>query len=118
MRISLLSVLTIVAPMLIATGAAADDIQSPTPTKPIPQVNTGLIEMQEIKPTAALDVKAGSSRAFRTKTKIIRISVSDPTIAEPVVVSENQFIILGKGVGNVSLFVWCEGDSPASKKPM
>ena len=83
----------------------------PTQSAPIPAVNSGTIELQEIKPTATLDVKTSQSRVFRTKSKILRISVSDPSIAEPVVVSEREFILIGKAPGAVSLTVWCEGSS-------
>jgi Flp pilus assembly secretin CpaC len=64
--------------------------------------------LEEVKPTATVDVKASQSRVFRTKSKILRVSVSDPSIAEPVVVSEREFVLLGKAPGSVSLSVWCE----------
>jgi Flp pilus assembly secretin CpaC len=114
----LLSVLSIA--FAVSTGVscfAQEKLEQPQAT-PIPPVNSGTIDLQEIKPTAAVDVKAGQSRVFKTKTKILRVSVSDPAIAEPIVVSEREFVLLGKAPGAVSLFLWCEGDSAASKKPI
>ena len=79
-----------------------------TPSTPIPAAPSGTIELKELKPTQAINVKSSQSRVFKTKTKILRVAVSDPSIAEPVVVSEREFILLGKAPGDVSVFVWCE----------
>jgi Flp pilus assembly secretin CpaC len=118
MRLSLLSIVSIAfAVSTFASAVAQEKPEAPAAT-PIPPVNSGLIELQEIKPSATVDVKAGQSRVFKTKTKIIRVSVSDPAVAEPIVISEREFVLLGKGAGAVSLFLWCEGDSAASKKPI
>src|SRR5262249_43360251 len=69
------------------TAPVANDVQA----APIPQAESGTVEFKELKPTLSLDVTASQSRVFRTKTKIKRVAVSDPTIAEPVVVSDHEF---------------------------
>ena len=81
-------------------------LENNTPAKPIPAVNSRGIELEEIKPTASVEVKVSRERVFRTKRKILRVSVSDPSIAEPVVVSDREFMLIGKNPGAVSLFVW------------
>lgn len=86
--------------------------------QPIPPVESGLVELEEIKPTASLDVKTGQSRVFRTKARIKRVSVSDPAMAEVVIVSEREFIVIGKAPGNISLFLWCQGDTAPRSRIM
>jgi Flp pilus assembly secretin CpaC len=95
------SVISAVAMLSISTTLAQE-----TPSLPIPPVTTGTIELQEIKPTLTVNVTANQSRTFRTKKEIVRVSVSDPSVAEVVVVSANQFILLGKAPGSVSLCIW------------
>lgn len=94
----------IAGPAFAGSGAEkADQVATP-----IPPAGTGTIELKEMKPTMTVDVKASQARVFKTNSKIVRIAVSDPSIAEPVVVSDREFILLGKSPGDVSLFVWCE----------
>ncbi|HEY9790396.1 MAG TPA: pilus assembly protein N-terminal domain-containing protein [Candidatus Obscuribacterales bacterium] len=79
-----------------------------TPSTPIPAVTSGTIELKELKPTQSMTVHSSQSRIFKTKTKILRVAVSDPSIAEPVVISEKEFMLLGKAPGDVCVFIWCE----------
>src|SRR5262249_30485573 len=46
------------------------------------------------------------SRTFKLRNKIVRTSISDPGIAEPVVVAENQLVLLGKAPGGSTLVIW------------
>jgi pilus assembly protein CpaC len=43
-------------------------------------------------------------------TRIKRISIADPAIADAIVVSPNQVLVNGKAAGGVSLLVWDEAD--------
>jgi hypothetical protein len=63
---------------------------------PIPPVVTGTVDLEEFKTTNVIELKTSQSRTFKLKNKIVRTSISDPAIAEPVVVSENQIVLLGK----------------------
>lgn len=105
--------------MLGNNAIAFADSPSPsyTPKSPIPPVTTGVLELVEIKPAAAINVVASRSRVFRTKGKIKRVMVSDPTIAEVVVVSEREFVLLGKRDGAVSVVLWFE-DGTKSESPI
>jgi len=78
----------------------------PTPTTPIPPVVSGTLEMEEFKSTNVIDLKVSQSRTFKTKNKIVRTSISDPAIAEPVVVAENQIVLLGKTPGTSTMVLW------------
>jgi Flp pilus assembly secretin CpaC len=73
---------------------------------PIPPVVTGTVDLEEFKTTNVIDLKVSQSRTFKLKNKIVRTSISDPAIAEPVVVSENQIVLLGKTPGSATLVLW------------
>jgi Flp pilus assembly secretin CpaC len=77
-----------------------------TAASPIPPVVSGTIDLEEFKSSNVIDLKVSQSRTFRLRNKIIRTSISDPSIAEPVVVSENQMVLLGKSPGGATLVVW------------
>lgn len=79
--------------------------QSPTATA-IPPVVSGTVDLEEFKPSNTIDLKVSQSRTFKLRNKIIRSSISDPSIAEPVVVAENQMVLLGKAPGGATLVLW------------
>jgi Flp pilus assembly secretin CpaC len=85
--------------------AQADQSVSLT-ASPIPPVVTGTVDLEEFKTTNVLDLKVSQSRTFKLKNKIVRTSISDPAVAEPVVVSENQIVLLGKTPGSATLVLW------------
>jgi Flp pilus assembly secretin CpaC len=80
--------------------------QGSTNATPIPPVVTGTVDLEEFKTTNVIDLKVSQSRTFKLKNKIVRTSISDPAIAEPVVVSENQIVLLGKTPGTATLVLW------------
>lgn len=80
--------------------------QTTLTASPIPPVVTGTVDLEEFKTTNVIDLKVAQSRTFRLKNKIVRTSISDPSIAEPVVVSENQLVLLGKMPGTATLVLW------------
>lgn len=87
---------------------APDQIMSgaETATTPIPPVVSGTVDLEEFKPSNTIDLKVSQSRTFKLRNKIIRTSISDPAIAEPVVVAENQMVMLGKAPGGATLVIW------------
>lgn len=101
----------------IAPVLADSSSESPTPKLPIPPVTTGILEMVEAKPASSMNVVASKSRVFRTRQKIKRVMVSDPSIAEVVVVSQREFVLLGKRDGAVSVVLWFE-DGTKSESPI
>ncbi len=80
--------------------------QADANTTPIPPVVSGTVDLEEFKPSNAIDLKVSQSRTFKLRNKIIRTSISDPSIAEPVVVAENQMVLLGKAPGGATLVIW------------
>lgn len=79
---------------------------SETSVTPIPPVVSGTVDLEEFKPSNAIDLRVSQSRTFKLRNKIIRTSISDPSIAEPVVVAENQMVLLGKAPGVATLVIW------------
>lgn len=77
-----------------------------TTSTPIPPVVSGAVDLEEFKPSNVLDLKVSQSRTFKLKNKILRTSISDPSIAEPIVVAENQIVLLGKSPGGTTLVLW------------
>ena len=73
---------------------------------PIPPVVSGTVDLEEFKPSNAIELKVSQSRTFKLRNKVIRTSISDPSIAEPVVVAENQLVLLGKAPGTATMVIW------------
>jgi len=57
-----------------------------------------------------LHLMVGRSLVVTSPTRIKRISVADPTIADAIVVSPYQVLVNGKTPGGVSLMLWDESD--------
>jgi pilus assembly protein CpaC len=85
-------------------------MQAPaTPAQPMPaaaeQVSEG---SQEAEAPQTLHLLVGRSIVITSPTRIKRVSLADPSIAEAVVVSPYQVLINGKAPGGVSLIIWDE----------
>lgn len=78
-----------------AQGAATTTQQVPTEAAEAPQV---------------LHLMVGRSLVITSPTRIRRVSVADPTIADAIVVNPNQVLINGKTPGGVSLLLWDDSD--------
>ena len=57
---------------------------------------------------APLRVLVGKSLLINTTERLKRVSVTDPAIADPQVVSPTQILIHGRSPGEVSLLIWDE----------
>jgi len=94
---------------LIAQGQSSEITASP-----IPPVVTGTVDLEEFKSTNVVDLKVSRSRTFKLRNKVVRTSISDPGVAEPVIVAENQMVLLGKAPGKATLVLWDDaGNSTA-----
>lgn len=62
----------------------------------------------EASGAAPLRVLVGKSLLINTTERLKRVSVTDPTIADPQVVSPTQILIHGRAPGEVSLLIWDE----------
>jgi pilus assembly protein CpaC len=80
-----------------ATGTAVHQ----TPTQPAAAESEG---------PQTLHLLVGRSLVITSPTKIKRVSLADPAIAEAIVVSPFQVLVNGKTPGGVSLLLWDEAD--------
>ncbi len=80
----------------------------------IPPVVSGTVDLEELKTSNVIELKISQSRTFKLKNKIVRISISDPNIAEPILVTENQLVLLGHNSGGATLVLWDDAGNSAT----
>lgn len=80
----------------------------------IPPVVTGTVELEELKTANVIELKVSQSRTFKLKNKIVRVSISDPSIAEPILIAENQIVLLGHNSGGTTLVLWDDAGNSAA----
>ncbi len=81
---------------------------------PIPPVVSGSIDLEEVRPENSLELGVSLSRTFKLKNKIVRTSISNPGVAEPIVVSQDQIVLLGKSPGVATLLLWDDAGNSSS----
>src|SRR5271169_1565189 len=96
-----------------ALGGAQNQQPAPpsssAPQEPIPPAAAQTtLPPQSAQPTgsAPLRVMVGKSLLINTTEPIARISVTDPTIADPTVLTSTQILVHGRAPGEVSLIIW------------
>lgn len=82
-------------PASSSAEASPQDVTPPPPPMEIPE---------------ALHLMVGRSLVISSPTRIKRLSLADPNIADAVLVSPHQILINGKTPGGVSLVIWDEFD--------
>ncbi|HWH60061.1 MAG TPA: pilus assembly protein N-terminal domain-containing protein [Terriglobales bacterium] len=83
------------------------DMKAVTPTAQASQTSSA-------ESAQTLHVLVGRSLVITSATRIKRVSLADPAIAEAIVVSPTQVLLNGKAPGGVSLIIWDEsGQSQA-----
>lgn len=80
-------------PQQTAPGAPGASTQVPAP---------------EVQSSAPLRVMVGKSLLINTTERLKRISVTDPSIADAIVVTPTQILVHGRAAGEVSLLIWDE----------
>jgi pilus assembly protein CpaC len=100
------------------TPALASPVSGPTvealvPAGQPPQARAGQAT-QEAQGPQLLHLLVGRSLVISSPTRIKRVSLADPNIAEAIVVSPYQVVVNGKTPGGVSLILWDEADQSQS----
>jgi pilus assembly protein CpaC len=94
------------------SGPAASPAPATTQTTPtqtaVPQAPVS--QSQEPSEPQTLHLLVGRSLVITSPSRIKRVSLADPEIAEAIVVSPTQVLVNGKKPGGVSLLLWDEGD--------
>jgi Flp pilus assembly secretin CpaC len=81
------------------TPATAPSVQAPA-----------AVQGQDASEPQTLHLLVGRSLVITSPSRIKRVSLADPEIAEAVVVSPTQVLVNGRKPGGVSLLVWDEAD--------
>ncbi len=84
--------------------------QATPPAAQAPPVVLAQPAAQESEGPQTLHLLVGRSLVISSPTRIKRISLADPNIAEAIVVSPTQVLVNGKTPGGVSLLLWDEAD--------
>ena len=93
------------------------------PAMPEPEAEPGIDQAGQQQPATQqptresetpLRVMTNKSILINTAERLKRVSITDPAIADAVVVSPNQVMIHGQSPGEVTLVVWDEQDRSRS----
>ncbi|MGD1024148.1 MAG: pilus assembly protein N-terminal domain-containing protein [Candidatus Sulfotelmatobacter sp.] len=91
--------------------AELQEASAPVPaqeqTAPVTQTTLGAQSAQP-QGSAPLRVMVDKSLLINTTEQIKRISITDSTVADPVVIAPTQILVHGKSPGEVSLIIWDE----------
>jgi pilus assembly protein CpaC len=103
---SVVVVLLIGAPLVWAQQSATPPAAPSAPAQAPSSTSSG----QESAEPQMLHLLVGRSLVISSPTRIKRVSLADPEIAEAIVVSPTQVLVNGKKPGGVSLMLWDEAD--------
>jgi len=104
--LGILVALFVGVPAIAGQQPAPSHLSSPT-TQAVPPLSQG---PEESEAPQTLHLLVGRSIVISSPTRIKRVSLADPNIAEAIVVSPNQVLVNGKTPGGVSLLLWDESD--------
>lgn len=93
------------------TAPAAAAQESATPQVAAPSPATSATPAPGASP---LRVMAGKSLLIKTQERLKRVSVTDPTVADALVVTPTQVLVNGLAPGEVSLLIWDEAERSQS----
>jgi pilus assembly protein CpaC len=114
-----LPVMLAVTCFLGAIPVCAQTQAAPTPTTQEPtQAQIPAASSQappnEAPSAAPLRVMVGKSLLINTTERLKRVSVTDPTVADALVVTPTQILVHGRSPGEVSLLIWDENERSRS----
>ena len=75
------------------------------------QSNTALDDAESVTVYPSIEVVVNKTIVVRLPRKATKVAVTQPQLAEVVVVAPDQLLINGKAVGATSLVVWYEQKS-------
>lgn len=90
----------------VASTTASTPENAPAPQAPT--TATAVPAAGETPGAAPLRVMAGKSLLIKTTERLKRVSVTDPTVADALVVTPTQILVNGLAPGEVSLLIWDE----------
>src|SRR5437773_12157150 len=105
---------------LLCSAVAGQQQQPPPPVQAAPAATTPVPAKAQIPPAnsqapqaegqgaAPLRVMVGKSLLINTTERLKRVSVTDPEVADALVVTATQVLVHGRSPGEVSLLIWDE----------
>ncbi len=82
---------------------------APSPQAPAATTSGALPPSEaEVEKSAPLRVLVGKSLLINTTERLKRVSVTDPSVADPEVITPTQILVHGRSAGEVSLLIWDE----------
>jgi pilus assembly protein CpaC len=96
--------------MIVSSLASGNGQQTPTASQPAQQAPQAVPSQtsEEQIGAAPLRVRVNKSVLINTRDRLKRVSVTDPSVADAVVVSPTQVLVHGRSPGEVSLLLWDE----------
>ena len=88
-------------------SAAPDSTQAPATQAPGPEANSQAPQAAA-QGAAPLRVMVGKSLLINTTERLKRVSVTDDSVADAIVVTPTQILVHGRSAGEVSLLIWDE----------
>src|SRR6266436_1799526 len=109
--LGILLALFVGAPVIAGQQPATSQTPSPATQAVLPATpSTPAGRREESEAPQTLHLLVGRSIVISSPTRIKRVSLADPNIAEAIVVSPTQVLVNGKTPGGVSLLLWDEAD--------
>jgi Flp pilus assembly secretin CpaC len=99
----------------LAIGILALTLVFVVDAKPYAHAETTAADAETVFVYPSITVTVNKSLVLRLPKKASRVSVTQPQIAEAVVVAADQILINGKAVGTTSLVVWFEENKTRKK---
>jgi len=100
-----------VAAVVPGASAPADTAAAPAPSAASPAQET---PQQALQSEVPLRVMVGKSVLINTSDRLRRVSVTDPAVADALVVTPTQILVHGRAPGEVSLIIWDEQERSRS----
>jgi pilus assembly protein CpaC len=94
--------------LFITNSVMAQQAPPPAQEEPAPVKSTD--QPQQSESAQTLHLLVGRSLVITSPSRIKRVSLADPAVAEALVVSPTQVLVNGKTPGGVSLLIWDETD--------
>ncbi len=103
-------------PAAVAPGQQTAPTSAPTPqTQPAAPAGPSAASAQAPEGgPAPLRVMVGKSLLINTTERLKRVSVTDPNVADAIVVTPTQILVHGRSPGEVSLLIWDEAERSRS----
>jgi pilus assembly protein CpaC len=110
--LALLAALAVAAQTAPAAAPAQPAAVQSAPAAPLPG-SQQVVNEQQIG-AAPLRVMVGKSILINTGDQLKRVSVTDPNVADALVVTPHQVLVQGRNPGEVSLIIWNQAEQSRS----